>query len=233
VRHVDELELEIAQADAFAGLHRMQLDLFVESRLAQLVVGESHRQRRSVDRDLPDSLQLRNDVWQRPDVVLMAMRNGDAPQLRQSVLHVTDIGDDQVDASLPFLRELASGVDDDHVIPIFDGHHALADFADSSQGNHPQPAISSVTGTLLSVTPPAPWMLWRRGGMTGTAGPGARRPLGVTARSAPRAWVRRALPGWAGRCGLIAALLAAPVRKILCSRRSRASRVRLRFRIAS
>ena len=121
----------------------MQLDLFVESRLAQLVLGESHRQRRSIDRDLPDALQLRNDVRQRPDVVLMAMRNGDAPQLGQSVLHVADVGDDEVDPTLPFLGELASGVDEDHVIPILDGHHALADLADSPEGTRSRPSAPS------------------------------------------------------------------------------------------
>ena len=166
---VDELELEIAETDAFARLHGMELDLFVESRLAQLVVGESHRQRRSIDRNLPDPLQLRNDVRQRPDMVLMAMRDGNAPQLRQSVLHVADVGDDQVDATLPFLGELTAGVDEDHVIPVLDRHHALADLADASQRNHPQPAVCSIPGTLLGAASPTSRVLWRRRGVTSPA----------------------------------------------------------------
>ena len=181
-------------------------------RLAQLVVGESHRQRRSIDRDLPDPLQLRNDVRQRPDVVLMAMRDGNAPQLRQSVLHVADVGDDQVDASLPFLGELASGVDEDHVIPILDRHHALADLADSSQRNHPQPAVCSFAGALLGAASPASRVLWRRRSVARPARPGARRPLGVALRSSP--WPRpgRALTRRARGFRLIAALFAVPVR---------------------
>src|SRR5215207_2817227 len=188
VRHIDELELEIAETDTFARLHRMELDLFVESRLAQLVLGESHCQRRSIDRDLPDPLQLRNDVRQRPDVVLMAMRNGDAPQLGQSILDVADVGNDEVDATLPFLGELASGVDEDHVVPILDRHHALADLADSSEGNHPQPAVCTFAGALLGTASPASRMLWCGGRVTRPARPGASRPLGVALWSSP--WPR-------------------------------------------
>jgi hypothetical protein len=190
----------------------MQLDLFVESRLAQLVLGESHRQRRSKDRDLPDTIQLRNDVRQRPNVVLMAMRNGDAPQLGQSILDVADVGDDEVDATLPFLGELASGVDEDHVIPILDRHHALADLADSSEGNHPQPPVCSFAGALLGAACPAARVLWRRGSVTRPTRAGTRRPLGITLRSSPWARPGWALAGRARRLGLIAARFAVPIR---------------------
>src|SRR5918994_7051088 len=142
----------------------------------------------------------------------MAMGNGDAPQLGQSILDVADIGDDEVDATLPFLRELASGVDENHVIAILDRHHALADLADSSQGNHPQPAVCAFTGALLGATSATSRVLWRRGGVTRPARPGTRRPLGVTLRSPPRARPGRALAGRARGFGLIVALSAVPIR---------------------
>src|SRR5918995_1600233 len=211
VRDVDELEIEITETDAFARLHRMELDFFIESGLAQLVVGESHRQRRSIDRDLPDPLQLRNDVRQGSDVILVAMGNGDAPQLRQAVLDVADIRDDQVDAALPFLGKLTSGVDDDHVVPVLDGHHALADLADASQRDHPQPAVNSFAGTLLGTGSPASRVLWRGGSVARPASSGARGSLGVPLRSSPWSRPGRALPGRAGGFRLIAALLSVPL----------------------
>jgi hypothetical protein len=190
----------------------MQLDLFVEPRLAQLVVGESHRQRRSKDRDLPDAVQLRNDVRQRPDVILVAMRNGNATQLGQSILDVADVGDDEVDTAFPFLGEFSSGVDEDHVIPIFDRHHALANLTDAAEGDHPQPAVDAFAATLLGSASPTSRVLGRRGSVTRPARPGTRRPLGVPLGTSP--WTRpgRALAGRARRFGLIAALVAVPIR---------------------
>src|SRR5215213_3766511 len=152
----------------------------------------------------------------------MAMGNGNTPQLRQSVLYVANVGDNQVDATLPFLGELASGVDEDQVIPILDRHHALADLADSSQGNHPQPAVCSFAGTLLGGASPASRVLWRRRGVTSPARPGARRPLRVALRSSPWARPGRALPRRARGVRLIGALFAL-VRRLLSPWRSRAS----------
>ncbi len=111
MRHVDELELEFTEADAVAGLHGSKLDLLVEPRLTKLVLGEPHRQRRTKDRDFSDPLQLRNDVRQPTDMVLMAVGNGDAPEVRETVLHVPDVGDDEIDSPLPLFGELATRVD--------------------------------------------------------------------------------------------------------------------------
>src|SRR5215207_923698 len=128
-------------------------------------------------------------------MVFVAMRNSDAAQLRQSVLDVADIRDDQVDAPLPFFGELPPGVDDDHVIPELDGHHALADLADSSQRNHPQPAVCSFAGTLRSAISATSRVLWRGGSVTRPATSGAWRPLRVALWSSPWSWPGRALPG--------------------------------------
>src|SRR4051812_25614000 len=144
-------------------------------------------------------------------MVLVAMGNGDAAQLGQSILDVADVGDDQVNAALPFLGELPAGVDEDQVIPILDRQHALADLADAAEGNHPQPAVCSFAGALLGAFPAA-WVLWGRGSGTRPAGPGTRRPLGVALRSPPRARPGRALARRARGSGLISALFPLPIR---------------------
>src|SRR5215217_6093864 len=142
----------------------------------------------------------------------MAMGNGNTPQLRQSVLYVANVGDNQVDATLPFLGELASGVDEDQVIAILDRHHALADLADSTEGNHPQPAVCSFAGSLLGAGSSASRVLRRGGGVSRPASSTARRSLGIPLRPPPRARSRRALPRRARGFRLIAALLAVLVR---------------------
>src|SRR5215212_682176 len=73
-------------------------------------------------------------------MILVSVRDQDGPQIPQALPHVADIRNDEVNAALPFLRELAAAVDDDEVVPVLDGRHVLADLADSPEWDDPEAA---------------------------------------------------------------------------------------------
>ena len=71
-------------------------------------------------------------------MVLVRVREHDATQLRPVLLEVRDVRDDEVDAQHLLVREHQARVDDDHVVALLDGHHVLADLADTAERDHAQ-----------------------------------------------------------------------------------------------
>ena len=110
-----------------------RVDLVLELVLAQLRAHEAERQLGAVDRHVRKVAQ---DVGQRAHVVLMRVREEDAAHLRLVVLQVGDVGDDEVDAEHLLVGEHQAGVDDDHVVALLDGHHVLADLANTAERDH-------------------------------------------------------------------------------------------------
>jgi hypothetical protein len=56
----------------------------------------------------------------------------DGAEPRAIIAQVGEVRDGEVDSGQVLFQEKDSGVDDDNVVTILDGHHVLADFAESA-----------------------------------------------------------------------------------------------------
>jgi hypothetical protein len=100
-------------------------------------------------------LDLRDDVREPADVVLMAVGEEDTAEVAHPLHDEADVRDDEVDPSLLFFRELAAGVEQDDIVPALDRGHVLADLADPAERDHTEHVVAnwfqgSVSGLVLS-----------------------------------------------------------------------------------
>ncbi len=146
---MDELGAHaVRQVDGLAGFHDPQIDHLLHPRFQQLAFDKADRQRRTPDRDFGRALaavQLRYHVRQRADMVLVPVRQQDAPEVLDPLLDIGDIRDDQVDALLILFRELAAAVEQEDAVAALDGGHVLADLADAAERDHPDPVLADRT----------------------------------------------------------------------------------------
>jgi hypothetical protein len=78
-------------------------------------------------------VELRQDVGEGADVVLVAVRDDDAAQLVFVLEQVSYVRYEKVDSQHLVLGEHHAAVDDEDVFAVFDGHHVLADFAEAAE----------------------------------------------------------------------------------------------------
>jgi hypothetical protein len=72
---------------------------------------------------------LAEQVRERADVVLVAVREHHRPQLRPASREVGEVGEDEVDAELLVSREREPGVDDEQLAPRLEDGHVPPDLA--------------------------------------------------------------------------------------------------------
>ncbi len=135
VRHVDELDLERAGLDPLARLHALERRI-LDAVLIELAARHLDRQRtaedpRTVRRDLTE------EERQRPEVVLVAVRDDDRVDVRGALDQVGEVGQDEVDAVLLLRREAQTDVDHDDVVALLDDRHVLADLTEPAQRQDP------------------------------------------------------------------------------------------------
>lgn len=125
VSHVDELDLETAQADFSSGADFVQRGLVLEVVLFQPPLDHRLGVAGAVDR----RIELRKDVGDGPDVVLVAMRENQAPDVLAVVDQVGEVGDDDVDAEQLAARKHQPRVDDDNIVSAAQSQHVHAELA--------------------------------------------------------------------------------------------------------
>jgi hypothetical protein len=137
VRHVDQLRAEGPQLERLA---RLDID---QDGVAQLVLVElrtrhRHRQGPAIDRRHRDRRELAQDPGQRPEVVLVPVRDDDRLDVRGALAQVAEVRQDEVDADHLRGREAQTDIDDDDPIVLLDDGHVLADLAQPPEGEYPQ-----------------------------------------------------------------------------------------------
>ena len=136
VRDPDELRVE--RADARAARLRLDLDeLGVDEQavLVELGLHEPEREARSPHLGLcPD---LAEEVRQRPDVILVAVREDDRVEDVGVLCDVREVGEDEVDSEQLRPRKREAGVDQDHAPAVLEGGHVLAHLAQPAQRDDP------------------------------------------------------------------------------------------------
>ena len=134
VRDAHELEAEAAELERRAfGVGLEQLRDGGDTVLLELRADEAERQAR---RDDALDVHLAEDVRQRADVVLVAVRQHDGEHA--PALEVGEVGQHEVDAQVLVAREREARVDDDHVVAELVDGHVLADLAEPAERNDAQ-----------------------------------------------------------------------------------------------
>ncbi len=124
VIHGEEVERERPQRRVATRLDLAQLDV-LDPRLVELALDEAEGETAAEDRDSP--VEVAQQVGQRADVVLVAVRDHDPAHLVHVLEDVGVVGQDQVDPGMVFVGEHEAGVDDDEVLAVLDDRHVLAD----------------------------------------------------------------------------------------------------------
>ena len=82
--------------------------------------------------------QIRQHIGQRPDVVLVPVRNQNPPHPLRPRRQVGHIGDNQIHPRHILRRKLDAAVHHHNILPALQRHHILADLPQPPQRNHPQ-----------------------------------------------------------------------------------------------
>ena len=79
--------------------------------------------------------EVRQDERQPADMVLVAMRDEESPDLLPVLTEVGHVGNDEVDAEHRLVGEHEPAVDNDDVIAVLEHVHVLADLAHAAKRN--------------------------------------------------------------------------------------------------
>ena len=101
------------------------------------------RPERQARRDHLVAVDLAQQVRQRADVVLVAVREDDARDAL--VAQVAEVGQDEVDAEVLVAREREPGVDDDDLAAVLVDGHVLADLAEAAERDDPKRRSSTLS----------------------------------------------------------------------------------------
>ena len=115
---------EAAAGDDFAERRGLEETSFVEAFLY-----EREREARAVH----GHVEVAKDVWERPDVVFVAVREDDGANVGAILFEVGDVRNNEVDAEELGFGEHHAGVDDDDVVAEPQGHHVHAEFAEAAE----------------------------------------------------------------------------------------------------
>ena len=86
-------------------------------------------------------------------MVLMPVGNQDAPHPLRPFHQIGNIGNNQVNAQLLLGGKLHPAVHDDYILAALQGHHILADFPQTAQGDDPQGTAVVPLQTQIDASP--------------------------------------------------------------------------------
>jgi hypothetical protein len=132
VGDVDEFDLKRSDIDDLLRLDLDEPGLLLQVVLLQPAVDQSERKGGAVDRNVDLGKEVRDGA----DVVFVAVREDDRPDVLLQFLEVRQVGHDQVDAEQLGVGEHHPAVDDQDVVGVPDGRHVHAELAQSAQRNY-------------------------------------------------------------------------------------------------
>ena len=108
------LQIEIADTEAAGPVHAHESRHAVQAVFGEAVSQETKRQRGSVDGEV-DLLQQERD---RPDVVLVPMREKKCPETVGDLLETAEIGDDKIDSQHRVVGKHQARIHEDGGLPV-------------------------------------------------------------------------------------------------------------------
>ena len=146
--HREELDVERPERDAIALGHLGELDV-AEAVLAQLLTQEPERERAADD---GDRLPLAQEVRDRADVVLVAVRQDQSDDIVQPIRDRIEARQDEVDAGVVVLGEQHAAVDEEELAVDLEARHVPAHVAETAERDHPECVVGeSGRGTQTGI----------------------------------------------------------------------------------
>ena len=128
VRHLDWMDGERAQLDAFVRAHLAEVGVVEQAVLVEFVFDVGEGEFGSVDRDV----QFRKYPGQGTDVVFMTVRKNDAANALAIFDEIRNVWDDDVYTEQLGLGEHKASIDDEDVVTPAEGHAVHAELAEAS-----------------------------------------------------------------------------------------------------
>ena len=116
--------------------------------LVELRADELDCQWPAVDGRDAHSRELAEDVRERPDVVLVAVREDDRVDVVGALAQVREVREHEVDPELLRRREHQPGVDHHDPAGGLEDRHVLPDLAEAAQGQHPEAGLGCAQTAL-------------------------------------------------------------------------------------
>jgi len=146
VGHGNEFNFIRADFDAAAGRNLAKDRGIEEIGFLEALLDQSEREARAVN----GNIEVAKDIGKRADVVFMAMSEDNGTNVSAILLEVGDIGDDEINAEEFGFREHHTGVDDDDVVAVAQGHHVHAEFAEAAEGDGKEGVGGLTQGSVSS-----------------------------------------------------------------------------------
>jgi hypothetical protein len=145
VRHADEFDGELPDANALARVHRDEAVARVLPVFLQFRLDQRQRQRRAVD----GAVDVAEHVRHGADVVFVPVREDE--RLQPVLLQQAQVRDDQIDAKQLRVREHDSRVDEDRGVAAGDNHHVHPELAESAERNQIERRHTGRAGRIRTV----------------------------------------------------------------------------------
>ena len=134
VADVEELDPEHAQFQLAIRRNRMEFAVGEQARLLQLDLRQPAGERCRIH----GHVQVLQQVWQRANVILMAVREEDSLHAIRAFGQIRDIGIHQVDARHIALRKHQPGIDDENILIVLQRQQVLPNLSKPAQRDHLQ-----------------------------------------------------------------------------------------------
>ena len=132
VRHREEREVEGPEIDVRAILDLTKLRAF-DLVLGELALDHAEGELARVNGDF--LREVHKQIWKGAGVVLMAVGDYDAAELVLVFENIGVVGQDEIDSGHVVVGEHETGIDEDHVVPVLEGGHVLANTIKATQRN--------------------------------------------------------------------------------------------------
>jgi hypothetical protein len=135
VRHAQEAHRERPHGRRAADDRLAERGALPHAVLLELALEQRERERRPVYRQMPE---LTKEIRERPDVVLVAVREHGGFEAIGPLAHVGEVRQDEIDARHVGVRERQPGVDQQHAPVELDAGHVPADLTDAAEEHEPR-----------------------------------------------------------------------------------------------
>ena len=137
VRDVDEFDLERTEFNPVSRLDGIQADAGEHVVLFQTPLHQRQSERRTIHRNVYLADEKRN----RADVVFMAVGQDQTAHHLAMLLQIGEVRRHDIHAQEFRIREHHSGVDDDDVVAVADGHGIHTEFPEAAEGDELELAV--------------------------------------------------------------------------------------------
>ena len=133
--HRKKVDLERTELKVVPRLYLVKVRA-LDAVLLQFASHKAQRELGGIDRHV--GIEVGQKEREGSGVVFVAMRDDDALELMLVLKHIGVVGQEQVDTRVVVVGEHEAGVVEDHVVPVLDHGHVLADAVETAERDDAQ-----------------------------------------------------------------------------------------------